>query len=131
MTRCQTRDGEASPIVRAICSGLRRLPLMRQEPGVELGVVVGLGPGVVDGVGIDGELDVRADAFRASTISCDRASGTVGSLAPWKTQIGRSLSFGASLGLPPPQIGAMAANRSGWAAARAQVPKPPMLRPVR
>ena len=40
------------------------LPDVFEEPLVEGGIVVGLGPGIVTGVGIDGKLDVLvADVF--------------------------------------------------------------------
>ena len=66
----------------------------------------------------------------ASAISVRLAGGTTSSFAPWKAQIGSRRIRPASSGLPPPHTGAMAAKRSGCAAASAQVPKPPMLRPV-
>src|SRR5437870_3555679 len=61
----------------------------------------------------------------------DRSTCTVGSASPWKHQHGMSLILGASAADPPPQIGTIAAHLSGWAAARLQVPNPPIDRPVR
>src|SRR5438309_12106785 len=70
-------------------------------------------------------------AFKASTMACDRFTGTAVSLSPWNTHVGMSLILSASFGLSPPQIGTIAAQRSGCAAAMLQVPNPPMERPVR
>src|SRR5262245_4943787 len=69
--------------------------------------------------------------FRASIMSRLRATGTAVSASPWKHQHGMSLILSASLGFPPPQIGTIAAHLSGMAAARLQVPYPPIDSPVR
>src|SRR5437762_17965 len=70
-------------------------------------------------------------AFKASTMSCERFTGTAVSASPWNTQVGMFLILSASFVLPPPQMGTIAAQRSGNAAAMLQVPYPPMDRPVR
>lgn len=67
---------------------------------------------------------------RASTVFSLASSGTILSLAPWNTQIGIPLMRSTSAGSPPPQMGAIAANRSGYSMAVAHVPNPPILRPV-
>jgi hypothetical protein len=82
-------------------------------------------------LGVARELHVAARALSASTISSLRLMGTTLSFSPWKTHVGSPLSRRAMNGLPPPQIGAIAAKRSGCCVAVSHVPKPPMLRPVR
>src|SRR5258707_2486897 len=67
----------------------------------------------------------------ASIMSREPATGTDVSASPWKHQHGISLIASAVLVSPRPQIGTIAAQRSGCAAARLNVPMPPMLSPVR
>src|SRR5579885_3657422 len=81
-------------------------------------------------------------SWRALMMSRDICTGTALSASPWKHQQGMCLIFsatafsfpGASLSFgrtTPPQTGTMAAHLSGYFAARLQVPKPPIDRPVR
>src|SRR5262249_25083027 len=63
--------------------------------------------------------------FRAAIILREKSTLTAVSASPWKHQHGMFLIFSAEPGSPPPQTGAMAAQRSGYLAARLQVPKPP------
>ena len=58
-----------------------------------------------------------------------RSTGTVGSAAPWKTQIGSFANFSACAGSPPPQIGIAAAKNSGRRLIASHVPYPPMEMP--
>eukprot|EP00294_Goniomonas_avonlea_P010105 CAMPEP_0114571994 /NCGR_PEP_ID=MMETSP0114-20121206/18040_1 /TAXON_ID=31324 /ORGANISM="Goniomonas sp, Strain m" /LENGTH=69 /DNA_ID=CAMNT_0001759145 /DNA_START=140 /DNA_END=349 /DNA_ORIENTATION=+ len=63
-------------------------------------------------------------------------TGTMTSFTPWKAQQGVSLSDNAAAALVSgtrhsPQIGAIAANFSGVAAAHSKVPAPPIDSPVR
>src|SRR3954463_5243835 len=67
----------------------------------------------------------------ASIMSREPSTFTAGSASPWKHQHGRSLILSAFDGSPRPQIGTIAAHRSGCATALLQVPIPPIDRPVR
>ena len=50
------------------------------------------------------------------------STGTTSSSVPWKHQVGSRASRGAEASSPPPQIGMIAAKRSGTRAARSHVP---------
>ena len=108
---------------------------MRQEPREQLRVVVRLGPRVVLRLGIDGELDVGAEALEGLDHLLGARDGDRGVLGAVEDPDGEVLELlRRRLGAVAraPQMGAIAAKRSGWAAARAHVPPPPpMLRPVR
>src|SRR5207302_10015270 len=58
----------------------------------------------------------------AAIISRGRSTGTSGSAAPWKAQMGSLASFSACAGSPPPHTGIAAANSSGLREIRSQVP---------
>ena len=94
--------------------------LLGEQPLVELRVVVGLRPGVVARIGINGGLDVPAHSLESLHHSLgafqrhDLVFGTV-------EYPGRNIPIRRAMkGSPPPQIGAIAANRSGVCDASAQ-----------
>src|SRR5436309_3249513 len=67
----------------------------------------------------------------AAIMSREPDTGTAASASPWKHQQGMSLIFSALLVSPRPQMGTIAAHRSGCAMATLQVPIPPIESPVR
>src|SRR5207248_10287139 len=102
-----------------------------EKPIVELLIGIGLRPRIMTRLRVDREEHVAPRFFSASTILSVLSIGTMVSLAPWKVQAGTCLIRHTALGSPPPQMGAMAAKRWGWAMAIAHVPNPPKLNPVR
>ena len=102
-----------------------------QEPRVKLRVVVGRGPRVVAGIRVNRDFGLAAGLLERFDHRLGGATGTVRSSAPWNAQTATFLSSLARDGLPPPQIGAIAANRSGYVHPSSHVPNPPMLKPVR
>jgi len=84
---------------------------------------LGYFPSIMADPQIDGRLRVAANPLdRRHQFARFLAVRRTRSSAPWNAQTGAPLSRSAGAGSPPPKIGAIASNRLGWAAARAQVP---------
>ena len=110
---------------------LSRRTILEQQPFVQLGHGVSVvGAAIV--IDADELLVQRLPTafWIARTISRDCSTGMTSSASPWKHQQGTSLRRPAMFVFQPWQIGTIADQRPGSAAARLHVPWPPMETPV-